>query len=125
RLPRLRHLNLMGCGITDRGLEVLRRLPHLETLVLTWTPITDAGAGHVAACANLRRVDLSGTPSGDGAIRALAGKGKLCDFRSGNGVTDSGLALLHDLPVFKTWQGGETRMALLSPDARPNFLMLR
>jgi hypothetical protein len=125
RLPWLRHLNLTGCGITDRGLEVLRRLPALETLVLTWTQITDAGAGHLAACENLRNVDLSGTPSGDGAIRALAGKGKLRDFRSGNGVTDSGLALLNALPVFKTWQGGETRMALLSPDARPNFLMLR
>jgi hypothetical protein len=125
RLPQLKHLNLMGCGITDRGLEVLRRLPALETLVLTWTQITDAGAAHLAACENLRRVDLSGTQSGDGAIRALARKPKLHDFRSGNGVTDSGLPLLHDLPVFEKWQGGEVRMALLSPDARPNFLMLR
>ena len=125
RLPRLRQLNLSGCGITDRGLEVLSRLPALETLRLAWTGITDAGAGHLAACENLRNVDLSGTASGDGAIRALAGKGKLHAFRSGNGVTDAGLALLHDLPVFKTWQGGEARMALLSADARPNFLALR
>jgi hypothetical protein len=125
RLPRLQHLNVMGCGITDRGLEVLRRLPALETLVLAWTRTTDAGAAHLAACEHLRTVDLSGTPSGDGAIRALAGKSELCDFRSGNEVTDSGLALLHDLPVFKTWRGGEATMALLSPDARPNFLMLR
>lgn len=125
RLPRLKHLNLAGCGITDRGLEVLSRLPALETLRLSWTGITDAGAGQLAACENLRNVDLSGTPTGDGAIRALAGKGKLHEFRSGNGVTDAGLALLHDLPVFKTWQGGEARMALLSADARPNLLVLR
>jgi len=125
RLPRLTHLNLAGCDITDRGLDVLTRLPALETLVLAWTPMTDAGASHLASCEHLRSVNLGGTLSGDGAIRALAGKRQLRDFRSGNGVTDAGLALLHDLPVFKRWQGGDTRMALLSPDARPNFLMLR
>jgi hypothetical protein len=125
RLPGLRHLNLMGCRITDRGLEVLRRLPALETLVLTWTGITDAGAVHLAACDHLRTVDLSGTPTGDGAIRALAGKRVLSEFRSGNGVTDAGLERLHDLPVFKTWQGGEPRMALLSAGAGPNMLLLR
>jgi hypothetical protein len=124
RLPRLRHLNLMGCGITDRGLEVLKTLPALETLVLTWTSITDAGAAYLSACEHLRKVDLSGTASGDGAIRALAGKRNLCEFRSGTEVTDGGLALLHDLPVFRTWQGGEPRMALLSAE-RHTFLMLR
>ena len=125
RLPRLRHLNLMGCGITDRGLEVLRHLPALETIVLTWTPITDAGAAHLAACEQLRNVDLSGTLSGDGAIRALAGKRELRNFRSGNAVTDAGLPDLHEIPAFKSWQGGEPRMALLGFDAGPNFLMLR
>jgi len=40
-------------------------------------------------------------------------------------VTDAGLALLHELPVFRTWQGGDARMELLSLDAAPNFLMLR
>ncbi|MFN2566404.1 MAG: hypothetical protein ABR499_15520 [Gemmatimonadaceae bacterium] len=125
RLPRLRHLNLMGCGVTDRGLDVLRRLPALESIVLAWTRVTDAGVAHLAACGNLRTVDLSGTPTGDGAIRALAGKRELHDFRSGDGVTDAGLALLHELPVFKSWQGGEPSMALLGFDARPNYLMLR
>ena len=125
RLPRLRHLNLMGCGITDRGLEVLRRLPALETIVLAWTRITDAGAAHLAACEQLRNVDLSGTLSGDGAIRALAGKRELRNFRSGNAVTDAGLPDLHEIPAFKSWQGGEPRMALLGFDAGPNYLMLR
>ena len=125
RLPGLRRLNLGGCGISDRGLEVLRRLPALEIIGLGWTPITDEGAAHLAGCDQLRQVDLGGTSSGDGAIRALAGKPQLADFRSGERVTDDGLSLLRELPVFRTWHGGEEQMALLSPDARPNFLALR
>ena len=125
RLPRLRHLNLAGTGITDGGLEVVRRLPTLESIVLTGTRVTDAGMTNLAACENLQAVDLSWTPTGDGAIRALAGKRKLGIFRSGNNVTDAGLALLHELPVFKTWQGDEPRMSLLGFDAGPSFLMLR
>jgi Leucine Rich repeat len=125
RLPRLRHLNLAGTGITDRGLEVLRRLPALEAIVLSGTRVTDAGVTNLALCEELQAVNLSWTRTGDGAIRALAGKQKLDIFRSGNQVTDAGLALLHELPVFKTWQGNEPRMSLLGFDAGPNFLMLR
>ena len=125
RLPQLRDLDLSGCGITDDGLAVLRHLPALERIALAWTTITDAGIEHLRACDALRCVDLSGTYAGDGAIRALAGKRALADFRSGNGVTDDGLAWFAEFPVFRTWQGGEDRMALLSPEARPNYLMLR
>jgi Leucine Rich Repeat (LRR) protein len=125
RLPQLRYLNLAGCGITDRGLEVVRRLPALESIVLTGTRITDAGVAHLAACDGLQSVDLSWTQTGDGAIRALAGKANLRNFRSGNQLTDSGLALLHELPVFKSWQDGKPVMSLLGFDAGPNFLMLR
>ncbi len=126
RLPRLRRLNLAGCGaITDRGLEVLLRLPRLESINLAWTPVSDAGTANLEACPNLEMVDLGGTSTGDGAIRALAGKAALREFRSGNGVTDAGLPGLHDLPVFKTWQGHEPGLAMLgfSPDS--SFLMLR
>lgn len=125
RLPRLRHLNLAGTGTTDRGLEVLRRLPSLESIVLSGTRVTDEGMQNLAACEELHAVDLTWTNTGDGAIRALAGKRKLAGFRSGNHVTNAGLALLDDLPVFKTWQNGEPRMSLLGFDAGPNFLMLR
>jgi hypothetical protein len=125
RLPRLRHLNLAGTSVTDRGLEVLRRLPALESIVLMRTRVTEAGVAKLAACEDLQAVDLSWTQTGDGAIRALAGKRKLAVFRSGNRVTDAGIALLHELPVFKSWQGGEARMSLLGFDAGPNFLMLR
>jgi Leucine-rich repeat (LRR) protein len=125
RLPGLRHLNLGGCPITDRGAEVLRRLPALESVGLVWTKVTDVGAAHLAACESIRAVDLSGTPSGDGAIRALAGKRELRDFRSGNGVTDAGFAALHEIPALKSWQGGESRLSLTGFDAGPTFLMLR
>jgi hypothetical protein len=125
RLPNLRHLDLGGTAITDRGISVLRELPKLETVSLAMTRITDAGVAHLASCDDLREVNLSWTGTGDGAIRALAGKQKLHLFRSGNGVTDAGLALLHDVPVFKTWQGGAETMALLSYDAGPNYLFLR
>jgi hypothetical protein len=125
RLTRLDYLDLSGCRISDAGLAVLRSLPALETIKLAWTGTSDEGASHLAACERLRSVDLGGTPSGDGAIRALAGKPALSDFRSGNGVTDEGLSLLRELPVFRSWHGGEQQMALLSPDAEPNYLLLR
>jgi hypothetical protein len=125
QLPNLRHLDLTGTSITDRGLTVLASLPGLETISMSMTGITDEGAAHLASCPELQDVRLGGTHSGDGAIRALAGKSRLHHFASRNGVTDAGLALLHQLPVFKTWQGGTLRMALLSCDAKPNYLLLR
>jgi len=125
RLGALRHLNLAGTAITDNGLEVLRHLPALETINLSWTGVTDAGASHLSACRALRRVELATTRTGDGAIRALAGMTRLQRFFSGNDVTDAGLKLLHEIPVFKRWQGGLSHMGLTSPDAGPNYLALR
>lgn len=125
RLPRLRHLDLSDTAVTDRGLQVLRDLPALETLRLVWARVTDEGMAHLSHCERLQRVELSRTRTGDGAIRALAGKGALRHFASGNGVTDAGLAMLHELPVFKRWHGGEQTMAMLSYQAGPNYLLLR
>jgi Leucine Rich repeat len=126
RLSRLRHLNLGGCsGLTDRGLEVLKHLADLEWVSVEWTYATDAGAASLASCPRLMTVMLSGTQTGDGAIAALAGHPQLTHFRSGENVTDAGLARLHDLPAFKTWQGGESSMSLTGFDAGPTFLMVR
>ena len=66
-------------------------------------------------------MNLAWTATGDGALRALAGKPHLHTFRSGNGVTDAGIALLHELPVFKTWQGGPEHMALLTRRRRRTY----
>jgi hypothetical protein len=125
RLKKLRHLNLSQTGITDRGLEVMRELPALELLSLVMTAVTDAGMANLAECRALRQLNLMWTNTGDGAIRALSGKKNLTHFWSGNALTDAGLALLHDLPVFAKWHGGEVHMALLSNDTTPNQLTLR
>lgn len=121
----LKHLDLSGTAITDRTLEVVGTLPALETLGLAMTHVTDNGLARLAQCHELREVNLSWTRTGDGALRALAGKQKLHTLATGNDVTDAGIRLLHDLPVFKSWQGGETQLTLLGGRARPNHLSLR
>ena len=125
RMTELRELDLGGCPITDRSLEIVARLPKLERLALWRTAVTDAGAAHLARCERLARVDLAWTPTGDGTIRALAGKERLTHLRAGDRVTDAGLPALHDYPVFKSWRGGEAEFGLTSADAGPNMLMLR
>jgi hypothetical protein len=86
--------------------------------------ITDAGVENLAFCEQLESVDLMGTLTGDGAIRAIAGKSKLRHFKSGRQVTDAGLPLLHQVPAFKEWHGGETKYSLMDSDPEPNQLML-
>ncbi|MEP6619742.1 MAG: hypothetical protein ABJE47_10510 [bacterium] len=125
RLPQLQHLDLSGTAITDRGLEVLQELSELQTIALTMTHVTDAGVRHLERCDELERVNLMWTRTGDGALRALAGKQRLHSFMSGVSVTDRGLPYLHEWPVFKQWQGGTPKMALLSYDSEPNRLLLR
>jgi hypothetical protein len=125
RLPQLKHLDLSGTSVTDAGLAVLRALPALRFLSLNGTRVTDAGMADLASCHELEEVKLMFTHTGDGAIRALAGKPQLRRLETGNLVTDEGVALLHDLPVFKSWQGGEAILGLLSYETAPNQLRLR
>lgn len=124
RLPGLRHLDVSGTAITDRGLAVLRSLPALETLSLAGTPITDEGAAHFTACPQLREINLSWTRTGNGALRALAGKQHLSHVATGHAVTDEGLRWLHELPRFKAWHGGEIALALVSSCSLPTRLSL-
>ena len=87
--------------------------------------ISDAGVANLAFCDLLERVDLLGSPTGDGAINALRGKRHLRQFKTGRLVTDAGLPLLHDFPVFKTWQGGEPELRSDVPRRhRPDYLMV-
>ena len=120
RMPQLKWLNLSeypGGKLTDRGLEALRHLPNLRVFEMTWQKgISDAGIANLRFCDQLERVDLMGSPTGDGAIAALQGKAKLSSFASGKLVTDAGLRLLHNFPRFTTWQGDEgTRLLIDGP----------
>jgi len=125
RLPRLQRLNLSCHQITDHGLEVLRHLPQLKTFeLLHQGRVSDAGLANLAHCQHLECVNLMGTRTGDGVIKALTGKRQLRQFYAGTDITDAGLALFHDFPVFKTWQGGEAVMSLLSFSAHPNLIWL-
>jgi hypothetical protein len=125
RMPQLEHLDLSGCSVTDRGLEVLSRLPNLKSFKMVHSGgVSDAGLAALGSCMKLERVNLMGTPTGDGIVRALAGKPNLDEFYAGNEITDDGLALLHEFPMFKTWQGGEAALSLMSGYSRPNFLWL-
>jgi len=105
RMPQLERLDLSdypGGRITDRGLEVLRHLPNLRTFAMTWQRgISDVGVANLAYCSRLERVDLMGSPTGDGAIAAVRGKPSLTEFRSGRLVTDAGLRLLSDFPALR------------------------
>jgi hypothetical protein len=129
RMPQLAELDLSdnpGGHITDRGLQVLRHLPALRRFQMCWQRgISDAGVANLRFCDLLERVDLLGSPTGDGAINALRGKRHLRQFKTGRLVTDAGLPLLHDFPVFKTWQGGAPSYDLMSHgDTEPTYLMV-
>lgn len=127
RLPSLQELDLSGWKgrITDRGLETLRHLPELRRFALCWQQnVSDVGLANLAFCEHLEKVDLLGTPAGDEAIRALTGKRRLREFKTGYGVTDAGLGLLHEFPLLKTWHDGEIRYGLMVADAGPTHLLL-
>jgi hypothetical protein len=123
-MPSLEHLDLTGTGVTDAGLQVLRHLPALRTLSLSWNRVTAAGISALAHCDELEQVNLGASAEiGDAAVRALAGKPKLRHL--GIALTDTGLPLLHQLPVFKSWQGGEAELGLVGHKSLPNHLWLR
>jgi hypothetical protein len=103
-MPQLEHLDLSeypGGNLTDRGLEVLRHLPNLRTFQMTWQRgISDAGVANLRFCPKLEHVNLMGSPTGDGVIEALSGKPLLRRFQTGRLVTDEGLPLLCEFPLF-------------------------
>lgn len=124
RMPQLRELT-MGGQITDRGFSALGHLRELRVFKMYWqTGITDAGIANLRSCDRLEEVDLLGCTVGDGAIAALAGKPELRRFKTGRNVTDDGLAMLHQFPVFKTPQENEPEFGLMSFAAEPTNLLL-
>jgi hypothetical protein len=126
-MPQLLDLELGGAGspLTDRALAALPRLTELRRFRTYWTPgFSDRGVAGLAGCEALEEVRLLGTPTGDGALRALAGKPKLRLLSTGRNVTDLGLELLRELPVFARWRGGEEAYDLVSADVGPNELVV-
>lgn len=127
RLPRLCALELGGwhSPITDRGLEVLASLPMLERFSMGWAQrITDAGVAHLRACERLEVVNLMGTPAGDGLLEAVRGKSRLRELKTGRGVTDASLPLLHELPLLRVWQGEPVTYGLMDFESGPTRLLL-
>lgn len=126
RLPQLQHLDLTAMSVSDDGLAVLNHLPQLRSFKMVHNArVTDAGLARLANCPNLERVELMGTETGDGVIQALVGKGKLQHFKSGDRVTNAGLALLREWPVFQIPPDEKTTLNLMGFDVHPNFLLLR
>ena len=126
-MPQLQDLEVGGVSspITDRGLDVLYHLNELRRFQSCWTKgISDTGLANLAFCHQLEDVNLVGTRAGDGLIQALAAKRHLSRFKSGYAVTDGGLKLLHEFPMFKTWHGGEIKYGLMSAKAEPNHLLI-
>ena len=124
-MPQLLELEIGGPQITDRGLEVLRHLTKLRRFQSCWTPgISDAGVANLAFCDLLESVNLMGTAAGDGLIKALAGKPNLRQLKTGRGVTNAGIKLLHQIPAFKAWRSEEIRYGLMSAEAQPNHLLI-
>jgi hypothetical protein len=124
RFPALQHLDLTGTSVSDAGLQVLRDLPSLRTLSLSWNRVTEDGVGVLADCNELEELNLGHSPAvGDAAVRALAGKEKL--RRLAVALSDAGMPLLQNLPVLKSWQGGEATLGLVGHTSLPNHLTLR
>lgn len=124
RMPQLREL-IMGGQVTDRGLEVLGHLRELRVFRMFWQGnVTDEGVANLRFCDRLEEVDLLGCNVGDGAIAALAGKPSLRSFKTGRNVSDDGLALLHEFPVFKSPLVEEPEFGLMSFSAEPTNLLI-
>jgi len=124
RMPQLQEL-IIGGQVTDRGLEMLRHLPELRVFKMYWQgKVTDDGIANLKFCDQLEEVDLLGCNTGDGAIAALAGKPKLRRFQTGRNVSDEGLALLQQVPAFKTPYSQEPEFGLMSFSAEPTNLLI-
>ncbi len=104
RMPQLEFLGLdeyPGGKLTDRGLECLKHLPNLRTFRMTWQGgITDQGAANLKYCGKIEFVDLMGSPTGDGAVKALRGKQHLRRLQTGRLLSDEGLGYLREIPRF-------------------------
>jgi len=113
-MPELEELTVSG-KFTDRGCIAFRYMPHLRRFASCWLQtVTDEGLANLASCEALESVDLMGTTTGDGVLRALRGKPRLHNLKTGRQVTDAGLALLQDFPAFRKWREREISYDLMT-----------
>lgn len=70
-LTELRHLTLVGCGLTDAGVGHLKGLTRLEHLDLSETGIGDAGLEHLNGLAGLRVLIVRKTDITEAGVRKL------------------------------------------------------
>jgi hypothetical protein len=103
----------------------VRHLSYLREFKACWTQgLTDTGVSHLEACERIETVNVMGTPSGDGAIRALAGKPLLRFLNTGRGVSGDGLPRLHDIPAFRCVHAAEVVTGLMGAQSVPSALMI-
>ncbi len=127
RMPQLIELEIGGrhTALTARAFEPLGQLTQLRRFQSCWTPgFTDAAAAHLSGCDRLESVNVLGSAAGDGLIRALAGKSALRFLETGRGVTDAGIAGLHQIAAFKKWAGGEIQLGVMGADQLPSRLLI-
>jgi hypothetical protein len=113
--------------ITDIGFAALKGLPRLRAVHSWWSRrLTDAGVQPtLAACPSLEDANFGGTSLGDGLIDALAGKPGVWRVFCGDGVTDTGLSRLADIPRLRRWHEAERKYSLLEFDARPTYVAIK
>jgi hypothetical protein len=86
--------------------------------------VSDAGLANLAGCSHLESVNLMGTPTGDGALRALTGKPRLCHVDAGTRVTPAGLEVLREFPIFANRLPVEVAQEARTRDGEPSHLSL-
>jgi hypothetical protein len=92
---------------------------------MEWAPgITDTGASQLRFCARLEYVNLMGTSTGDGTIRALAAKPRLHHLKTGRLVTDEGIRALHAIPAFNTWRADNDKLTVMTFAPEHNTVLL-
>lgn len=103
RLSKLKYLRLRYGDFSDEGLACLADLTSLESLTLSDNPIGDLGVAHLANLRQLRSLELANTQVSDGSLKTLARLEQLERLSlRGTQITEAGLPSL--LPLGNlTW----------------------
>jgi hypothetical protein len=121
RMAQLEELDLSGGNWSDEALAVLAQLPNLKRFKMVWqNNVSDTGIRHLRHCHQLESVLCMGSALGDGLLQALRGKAHLRHLETGKLLSDSGLALLGEIPLFRQ-PGAETQLLLDGPFTNHGF----